>query len=204
MRFGRGIKSCRSKFLLNPLLLVNPVDWGRDTVDWFLTSPSVEYSVHPPTGFLNHHLQQLLPDWTEPVQSLLVLLQQSAMPLLRKTRAVEQEKGQLRQQCLQFGQALADRLQVLGYTTEVFDPCNGLPTRSHPGSVHLDDLALIQAVLGHPRQRQGQCWVMRHPLWGKAVYPSVIVSTAPPSQLDQLIQDIKNSQAYNDLPARGG
>lgn len=181
------------------------MDWGQDTVGWFLASTSIEYSVHPPTGFLNHHLGQLLPDWTEPVQSLLVILQQSTLPLLRKTKAVEQEKGRLRQQFFQFGQELADQLQSLGYTTEVFDPCNGLPTRSNPGSVHLDDLALIQAVLGHQRQRQGQCWVMRHPRWGKAVYPSVIVSTAPPNRLDQLIRQlVRDSQAIGNLPARGG
>jgi hypothetical protein len=160
----------------------------RDSTGSFLATATVEYSVHPPTWFLSHHLPQLLPDWSEPVQSLVVVLQKSSMPLLRKTKAVEQEKARLRHQFLEFGQALAQDLQALGYTTEVFDPCNGLPTLSRPGGTHLDDLALIQSVLGHQRHRQGACWVMEHPQWGKAVYPSVLVSAAQPSQLQQVVK----------------
>jgi Methylmalonic aciduria and homocystinuria type D protein len=161
-------------------------DGGHPTCA-FLATATVDYSIHPPTWFLNQHLQELLPDWSDPVQSLVVVLQKSAMPLLRKTKLVEQEKSRLRQEFLMFGQSLAKELQVLGYATEVFDPCNGLPTLSRPGETHLDHLALIQALLGHPRQRQGKCWVMEHPQWGKAVYPSVMVSAAQPGQLSQIV-----------------
>jgi hypothetical protein len=164
----------------------------------FLASTSVAYSVHPPTWFLSQHRDQLLPDWAAnryPIGSLLILLQQSSMPLLRKTKAAEAEKAKLRHQFLSFGQVLVEQLQSLDCGAEVFDPCNGLPTHSRSGAIHLDDLALIHAVLGYPRCRQGRCWVMEHPQWGKAVYPSVIVSTASPTQLQRFLQQrIRHAQ----------
>lgn len=139
-----------------------------------------EWSVHVPNKFLQTHWRQLLPSWPVPVQSVIVWLQPSQIPLLRANQAVEQEKNRLREQLLLLGKDLAASLGQAGYPTEVFDPRSGLPTGSKPGSLHLDDLTLIQSLLGYPARHQGKCRVMVHPTWGAAVYPGIILSAATP------------------------
>jgi hypothetical protein len=150
----------------------------------------MEYSVHPPNPFLKVHGRQLLPAWSVPISSVVIVLQPSQVPLLHTTKLVEQEKARLRQQLLNFGANLVRLLSQSGYLVEVFDPRSGLPTSSLPGNLHLDDLALIQSLLGYPARHQGQCRVMSHPIWGAAVYPGIIISAASPEVVQEAVQEI--------------
>jgi Methylmalonic aciduria and homocystinuria type D protein len=147
----------------------------------------MQWSVHPPNPFLQTHLAQLLPDWLEPVRSILIVLQQSNQPLLHRTRVTETEKRKLRGQFIDFGEQVRERLQALGYRAEVFDPRTGLPLFSQPGAIHLDDIAVVRATLGYPTLPQGKCQILQHPVWGSAVYPSILVSAAAPEVVTSIV-----------------
>jgi Methylmalonic aciduria and homocystinuria type D protein len=150
----------------------------------------MQWSVHPPSSFLQSHLDQLLPGWLEPVQSILIVLQHSEQSLLQRTTATEAEKRRLRQRFMRVGHQLITRLKSQNYQAEMFDPRTGLPLFSPPGTLHLDDIAVVRSTLGYPTHRQGECMTIKHPTWGSAVYPSILVSSAPPEALEQSVTSL--------------
>ena len=151
---------------------------------------SLQYSVHWPNEFLLAHLEQLLPNWSAPVKSVLVVLQKSKFALLNRTFDTENQKHCLREQFLGFSQVVVRKLVEMGYLTEVFDPQSGLPLFSAPGQLQLDDVAVVQACLGYPLTKRGGCSILQHPSWGSAVYPSILVSSAHPGILEPVVREI--------------
>jgi hypothetical protein len=82
------------------------------------------------------------------------------------------------------GASLRDyTLQHQGYAADRFDPRTGHPYHSRPGSLSLDDVAVVQSVLGYRLIDSGHCRLIQHPVWGCGVFPSVLVSTAPTPEL---------------------
>ncbi|MGI0485251.1 methylmalonic aciduria and homocystinuria type D protein [Pantanalinema rosaneae CENA516] len=156
---------------------------------------SMHCSTHVPSSYICTHTEDLLPSWKCPVASVLIVLQFSACDLRDHTAATEAEKQKLRQQFLAFGSTVVNRLRQFGYQTELFDPKTGLPTLSPPGTLHLDDVAVVRDCLGYPTQGQCGCSVILHPTWGAAVYPSVLLSSAPPELVRWVTED---------MVARGG
>ena len=148
----------------------------------------MEYFVHAPTEFIQTHQEQLLPGWSVPVASVLIVLQACPAALLVRTAETEQYKQQLRQQFLAFGEQISAQLWTNGYAAEMFDPATGWPMLSQPGDRRLDDVAVVRASLGYPIALQGDCLISLHPDWGSAVYPSILVSSAPPAVLEAIAQ----------------
>lgn len=151
---------------------------------------SPQYSVHEPSPFMVSHGADLLPDWTVPIASLLVVLQYCPVSLCEVTPKTQYYKDKLRQSFLELSHPLVQQIQQQGYCAEPFDPKTGYPYHSRPGSLSLDDVAVISAVLGYPCLVSGECRLIQHPIWGDGVFPSVIVSTAPPDILAALSQPI--------------
>ena len=139
----------------------------------------MQYSVHSPTQFMQAYVDQLLPSWSRPMMSILVVLQQCPGAMLSRTLVTEMQKQQRREQFLQFGHQVALELEPMGHLVELFDPATGWPLRSPPGQLHLDDVAVVRAALQYPTVAQGNCTLVIHPDWESAVYPSVLVSSAP-------------------------
>lgn len=156
----------------------------------FLTR--VQYSVHSPTEFIQTHSHQLLPTWSSAIASVLVVLQQCQVPLFDRTFVTEQQKYRLRLQFFDFGHRVATHLQQMGYAADLFDPKTGLPLLSPPGSLPLNDVAVVRAALGYSTSNIGGCLLLLHPVWDAAVYPSVLVSSAPPSVLTAVADEIAN------------
>ena len=153
----------------------------------------MQYSVHDPSPFICTNLDKLLPTWSVPVRSVLIVLQPCTCNLLERTPLAEQQKFELRQKFLQFGYDVAAKLQQLGHLVDVFDPRTGLPLLSQAGPSKLDDVAVVRSCLGYPSSSSHGCSVVVHPTWGSSVYPSTLVSSAPP----QTVQWV--SQATNPL-----
>lgn len=149
----------------------------------------MQYSVHLPTPFIQRYRDRLLPDWSCGVGSVLIALQHSACNLAEQSHRAETQKNLLRETFLQWGQLVASQLRQVGYCTETFDPKTGQPLFSKPGTLWLDDVAVIRVCLGYPTTQVGGCWVIVHPEWGTAVYPSVILSSATP----ELLRGVANS-----------
>jgi Methylmalonic aciduria and homocystinuria type D protein len=148
----------------------------------------MQCSVHTPSPFIRKHRDRLLPEWTERVCSVLVVLQSASCDLIVRNRLTELQKQSLRHQFLRWGGAIANQLHQQGYLADMFDPKTGLPTFSKPGSLGLDDVAVVQACLGYDVLQAQGCHLILHPEWGNAVYPSVIVSSAAPKVVNQVIQ----------------
>lgn len=143
------------------------------------------------------YADQLLPSWSRPILSILVVLQQCSSLMLSRTVATEMQKQQSREQFLQFGQQVALELEPLGHLVELFDPVNGWPLRSPPGQLHLDDVAVVRAALEYPTLTQGNCTLVVHPDWESAVYPSVLVSSAPVSLLETVAAQVSDRNLLN-------
>lgn len=154
-----------------------------------LLSP-IQFSIHLPPPYLRSHLPQLLPDWTVPVGSVLIVLQRAQLPLTERTVATERQKEQLRSVFLDLGSQIIAQGQREGYRSDCFDPRTGHPIGSTVGVSPLNDVAVVHACLGYPLVSHGGCRGIQHPDWGNAVYPSILVSTASPDQLQRIVASL--------------
>lgn len=159
----------------------------------------MQCSVHPVSSFIQVRQAELLPGWVEPVASVLVVLQRAERDLLHRNAVTDCDRNRLRQQFLQFGRQVMAQLEDQGYQAEIFDPRTGLPVYTPSGSVRFDDVAIARSVLNYPVEKHRGCLAMVHPVWGGAVYPSTLVSSAPPSILQAIVNSLMKSlpQSYS-------
>lgn len=150
----------------------------------------VEYSVHIPSEFIRTQVCKLLPEWLVPVLSVLIVFQHCPVLLAEKTTETEFYKQQLRSQFLQLGRPIVLALQQRGYRAEIFDPRTGYPLLSQPGPLQLDDVAVVRTSLGYDLTDAGGCRILEHPTWGKAVFPSILLSSAAPEITQAVAEDI--------------
>lgn len=156
----------------------------------------LQYSVHPPTEFIRTHLDQLLPSWRLPVLSVLVFLQFCQFAFLEQTVHTEISKNQFRQQFVEFGSQVIFQLKAMGHLADIFDPRTGLPMTSPPGQLRLNDVKVVCATLDYSIDSSGSCAVIVHPTWGRAVYPSTLVSSAQPDVVEGVVATIVASSTY--------
>ena len=147
----------------------------------------VQVYICVPHQFIIAHHQQLLPDWDLSPANLILFLQRSSVSLQESSLKVAQEKDILRQDFIRFGCNLIFALQDRGYKSDLFDPRTGYPLLTRPGALKLDDNAVVKALLNYPVISYKSCSLIVHPLWGNCVYPSTIVSSAPHSLIESII-----------------
>lgn len=149
----------------------------------------MEYSIHPPSPFIQTSWQKLLPRWDVPVLSLLILLQRSPIALRFHTPEASLVKCRLRTQAIRLMLPLVQVLRQEHYLAEMFDPKTGIPYGSDQQGIPLNDVAVIQAVLGYDAEQYGQCRCILHPTWGDRVYPSILVSASSPMTVKPLAEE---------------
>ena len=120
---------------------------------------------------------------------MLIVLQPCDCDLLERSPTAEAQKRKLRRQFLKFGYAIAAEINRMGHAAAIFDPRTGLPLLARPGALRLDDVALVQATLGYRTACSHGCSIVLHPLWGRAVYPSTLVSSAEPAIVEQILRE---------------
>lgn len=147
-------------------------------------------SAHSPSFYIRNHGSQLLPGWKQPIASVLIVIQPAQAELVERTPENERFKSELRDRFLKFGYQVARELQKLGHLADLFDPRTGLPMMSPGGPRRLDDVAVVQSVLGYQTRDRGGCCVLEHPTLGAAVYPSTLVSSASPAVLELVVEQI--------------
>ncbi len=143
----------------------------------------MQCSLHSPSRFIQTHRAKLLPEWSQPVRSVLLVLQPSPIPLIPQTPDTEAHKQALRQRFLDFGDTIVQQLQHQGYLAALFDPQTGWPLGSRSGSYRLDDVAVVRACLGYDTAVVANCAMLIHPTWGQAVYPATVVSSATAAEI---------------------
>lgn len=154
------------------------------------TGQAVQISIHPPSHYICANRERILPDWKQ--QTFLwvvIVLQQSRCQLVECTAEIEIEKERLREKFMRFGCDLAFNLRDRGYLADLIDPRTGYPLLSHPGAIPHNDTAVVKALLKYPVIKN-KCCVLVHPMWGTAVYPSVLISEAPPFIIESIAKDI--------------
>lgn len=151
----------------------------------------IQYSVHSPNDYIHTHQEKLLPDWSLPVRSILVVLQPACIELVQQTPETEAQKQQLRCRFLQFGLEIVQKLRQMGHVADLFDPRTGLPLLSQAGSLRLDDVAVVRSTLGYPTAQHGDCSGIVHPAWGCAVYPSILISSAESGLVESAIATVE-------------
>lgn len=156
----------------------------------------LQYSVHPPTEFIRIHLNQLLPSWSLPVLSVIVVLQLCQFAFLEQTVDTEIYKNQLRQKFIEFGAQVVFQLRARGHLADMFDPCTGCSMTSLPGQLRLNDVKVVRASLGYCINYSGSCAMIVHPKWGRAVYPSILVSSAQPFVVEEIVATVVASSTY--------
>ncbi|MDY6937693.1 MAG: methylmalonic aciduria and homocystinuria type D protein [Cyanobacteriota bacterium] len=147
-----------------------------------LTDRTLELWLGVPSPFVARHQAQIVPNWQVSIASILIILQRSHVPLIQKNPEVEREKDRLRAQFLILAEAILPRLHAGGFAADAIDPKSGYPLISRPGSVRHDDVTAAIATLGFARL-PGDCAAIVHPSWGSAVYPGILLSSAPAGDL---------------------
>jgi hypothetical protein len=154
------------------------------------TGQAVQISIHSPSKYICTNCERILPDWKN--QSSLwvvIVLQQSQYELVECTPEIEAEKERLREKFIRFGFDVAFNLRDRSYPTDLIDPRTGYPLLSHPGEIPHNDTAVVKALLKY-QVIQNKCRVLVHPIWGIAVYPSILISVASPIIIESVIKSI--------------
>lgn len=160
---------------------------------------AVQISIHTPSEYICANRDRIFPDWqNQPNFWVVIVLQRSRYPLVKSTPAIEQEKEHLRAKFMRFGCDLAFNLRDRGYLTDLIDPRTGYPLFSRPGKIPHNDTAVVKALLHYPILKN-KCCVLVHPHWGTAVYPSIMISTAPPIILELATKSVALSHGWEEI-----
>ncbi|AKG23055.1 methylmalonic aciduria and homocystinuria type D protein [Calothrix sp. 336/3] len=158
---------------------------------------AVQISIHHPSQYIRANRDRLFPDWQSQANFwVVIVLQQSRHSMMDITPEVEAEKQQLRENFMRFGLDVAFNLRDRGYITDLLDPRTGYPLLSRPGRIPHDDAAAVKALLGYPAI-QNRCRVLVHPQWGTAIYPSAMISIAPPFMIEWVTKSIGSLHGWN-------
>ncbi|OCQ97101.1 hypothetical protein BCD64_16085 [Nostoc sp. MBR 210] len=159
---------------------------------------AVQISIHAPSQYICTNCERILPDWKqEPFFWVVIVLQRSQFSLVESTKEIEAEKQKLRQRFMGFGCDVAFELRDRGYLSDLIDPRTGYPLLSRPGAMPHNDTAVVKALLGYPVIKN-KCCVLLHPSWGTAVYPSILISAAPPTLIEFVVKEIACQHGWEE------
>ncbi|WP_253274501.1 methylmalonic aciduria and homocystinuria type D protein [Nostoc sp. PCC 7107] len=159
---------------------------------------AVQISIHAPSQYICANCEHILPDWKQqPLFWVVIVLQRSQYHLVKSTTEVESEKQRLRQKFMRFGCDVAFDLRDRGYLADLIDPRTGYPLLSRPGAMPHNDTAVVKALLGYPVIKN-KCCMLVHPIWGTAVYPSVLISTAPPRLIEIVTKEVGSQHGWEE------
>jgi len=136
------------------------------------TSLESDCEVHykAPTQFMYKNWQRLLPDYLATPEIVIIILLKSQFSLNGEGEMIIKEKDRLLKQFL----ALSNL--YVGRGTEIISPVDGTPQFSRKGELAFDLVAVVHELLGWPFSQTPQgCKVLKHPLWGEAVYPGIVL-----------------------------
>jgi len=151
------------------------------------TDQAVEIFLNQPSSFICRNLERVIPDWILPDAWVVIVLQQSRFSLADTAPHVEREKDRLREKFIRFGFDVAFALRDRGFLTDLIDPRTGYPLLSRPGEICHDDSAVVQALLGFS-VIHNSCSLLEHPVWGSAVYPGILMSSASPQAIKSILK----------------
>lgn len=83
---------------------------------------------------------------------------------------------------------MCTRLLDAGFWADYVDPCSGLPALDRCPALPFDEVAAVSLLRGYRVQSASCCKILLHPLWGSAVYPASLTTTAPVALINEAIR----------------
>ena len=150
----------------------------------------MELSIYQPTPYVKNNFRDFLPHWQTTPESVIIVLQKAQIDLRENSAEVGQEKDRLRENFLNFAQALTTAMNERDFLTAVIDPKNGMLLGSLKATQIHDDAKVASELLNLPLEYYNGCKLIKHPQWHTATYPSVIMSNATHILLKSIIDKI--------------
>lgn len=133
---------------------------------------------------------KLLPDWSVPPQTIILVLLNSHFSLDGEGKLIEREKDRLLKQFMALGESFALASQQRGIIAEIISPKDGTPQYSTQGDLIFDLVATVHHSLGFDyfRTLLG-CQLLKHPVWQTAIYPGLFLSEATIVEVQSILTE---------------
>lgn len=154
--------------------------------DYFTEKLEVYFRKIDHDDYLIINQQKLLPNWCEEINTLVFFLFKSQLPLFNYSWEEEQEKKRLLELFKLMGETIYDNCQTNNILIEVISPDTGLPIYSKKGEDFFSLPLIIERYLNHIK-RVDNCCGLFHQRWGRAMYPSLMVSSVSCAKLREII-----------------
>jgi hypothetical protein len=136
---------------------------------------------------IKHH-RELLPDWEEIPKTIVFVFFKSQYLLDGNNLLRENlEKDRLLLEFNQLGKEFYHLSKKERILSEIICPRSGYPQYSNKGNQIFSIQQLVKKHLPSFTVKSGQCSLI-HPVWGQAIYPSIMLSLAPPTKIKLMIQ----------------
>ena len=158
---------------------------------WGEGGAGIEVSLHSLSDAVKRELRVMFP--TIDVSSLVAMptCQKARNDLVNIGQEIETEKDRLLECFMSFASKVADELEKLGYFCDYIDPCSGLSVRCRETNKFFDEVSSFQSLLKYETMNAGCCKVLLHPVWGSAVYPATIITNAPKTVMEELLDRLQ-------------
>ena len=144
-----------------------------------------------PTVFINQNWFDLLPDWSNPPQTLIILCLQANCNLELTEKAIADEKDRLFdafQEVAKVMENLAQQNQIL---IESICPKSGFSNHAQAGNLLFDLVSILHECLGFNFKRTDQgCKILSHPQWQQAIYPGLLISDVKRDRVAPLVYNV--------------
>ncbi|KAF4316666.1 hypothetical protein BBO99_00007864 [Phytophthora kernoviae] len=156
-----------------------------------------QVSVHSCPRLLMRELKHVFPSQFQQRKgsdgdSVLAVLtcQKSLMDLSQFGTDADKEKDRLLETFVAFSQQVAKELSARKYWVDFIDPCSGLPMLTLSSNKVYSEVDGVELLLRYHCLSAGMCKILLHPVWGAAVYPASLFTTAPYEVVKEVLQSL--------------
>ncbi|KAI1306109.1 hypothetical protein EDD11_004853 [Mortierella claussenii] len=155
------------------------------------TLATLEYSVHISPRRMTRDLATVFPN--KDLSNLLVVptFQKCQYDMVAWDAVIAKEKDDRLEDFIRWSTAIHQKLETLGFWSDMTDPASGFPSFSERGRDVYPDVEGCQLLLKYDFQNAGCCKVLLHPVWGSKIYPATFFTTAPADVLLKVVQQVE-------------
>ncbi|OWZ15344.1 hypothetical protein PHMEG_00011032 [Phytophthora megakarya] len=158
-----------------------------------------QVSVHACPRLMLRELKHVFPaQFQRKSERMLAVLtcQKSLMDLSQFGVDADKEKDRLLETFLAFAQQVANALIARKFWADFIDPCSGLPMLTLSSNKVYSEVDGVELLLRYRCLSAGMCKILVHPVWGAAVYPASLFTTAPYEVVQEVLDSLPDD-AWN-------
>ncbi|KAG7394299.1 hypothetical protein PHYBOEH_005388 [Phytophthora boehmeriae] len=152
-----------------------------------------QVSVHSCPRLLMRELKHVFPSqFRKDSSEVLAVLtcQKALMDLSQFGTDADKEKDRLLETFVAFSQHVAKELAARNHWVDFIDPCSGLPMLTLSSNKVYSEVDGVELLLRYRCLSAGMCKILLHPVWGAAVYPASLFTTAPYEVVKEVLQSL--------------